>query len=97
METTVVPQAWWASKTFQGLIVVVVAKGYDLLATRYHWTTWNTTDTDFVTNLLTLAGAAYAAIGLRTATRPIGDPSKVITVPAAPVGTASGEPPAGGQ
>lgn len=95
--TIITPKAWWASKTYQGLIVAVVAKGYALLAQHYHWTAWDTSDTELVTNLLELAGAAWATVGLRTAIKPVGDPSKPITVPLTPAGTANGEPPAGGS
>lgn len=94
MDTVIFPKAWWTSKTIIGVITSVIAQSYGLLATHYHWTAWNPSDADLVTNLFTIAGLALAGIGLRTATQPIGDPKAAITVPLTAVGTASGNAPA---
>jgi hypothetical protein len=93
MDTSVIPKAWWASKTIQGIVIGVAASVWRILAPRYHWADWNNTDGETVTQLLQLAGAAWTAYGLRTSSRPIGDPTKPITTPAVPAGTASGEVP----
>ena len=93
MDTVIYPKAWWTSKTIQGIIISVVAKGYDLLAHRYGWKAWDISDADFVTNLLTLLGFAWTGYGLRTSDRPIGNPSVPVVKPAVVAGTASGEVP----
>lgn len=96
MDTVVVPKPPVSSKTYQGVIVALIAKAYGLLAVRYGWHPMAADDLDLLSNLVTIAGMAWAAIGLRTASRPIGDPTQPIVTPTTPVGTASGEPPAKG-
>ena len=96
MDTPVIPKAWYTSKTYQGMIVALATSVYRILAQRFHWAAWSDDYGAVIIQLLQLLGGALTVIGLRTATKPIGDPSKVITVPAIPAGTASGEAPARG-
>lgn len=96
MDTVVIPKLPVSSKTYQGVVVALIAKAYGLLAARYNWHPMAPDDLDLLSNLVTIAGVAWATIGLRTAKRPIGDPAVPLVMPAVKAGTASGEPPARG-
>lgn len=95
MDTVVIPKAWWTSKAIQGAVVGFAASVYRVLARRFHWPEWNNDDADLVVQLLQFGGFAWAAIGLRTASQPIGNPSTPVVTTTTPVGTASGEVPSG--
>lgn len=93
MDTIVIPKNWWESKTYQGIIIGTVASVYKILAQRYNWAAWSDDYGDVIVQLLQVLGVVLAGIGLRTASRPIGDPTQPIVTPATPAGTASGEVP----